>query len=120
MTMAELQSLSDDSLVSLYEAARTQPHDADTKQFLRALELRAIARGGRVFSVKTGVSYAWNDGQESVVRIVFAKEQAMAARNAHALAEREGRQKRQEERRAMERIALMAMAQGEARAKKHR
>ncbi len=120
MTLTELQSLSDDSLVSLYEAARTRPRDADAKQLLRALELRAIARGGLVFCLQIGVSYTWHDGQESVIRIAFKKEHAMATRNALAAAEREVRQKRQEERQAIERTDLMAMAQGEARAKKHR
>ncbi len=78
MTSDELQNLSDDDLIALYEQARTQPRDPETKRIRRALEHRTHEKGGQVLNSETGVRYVWDDGQESIIRGRLGKEHAQA------------------------------------------
>ncbi len=82
MTVTELQNLSDDDLVSLYEQHRSRPLDLETRKILRALERRALRCGGQVLHSESGVRYCWDEVQETVTRSVFNKEHARATSRA--------------------------------------
>ncbi len=68
MTQTELQALSDDDMIALYEEARARPREPETRRLLRALERRTCAQGGQILNATTGVRYIWHDGQESLIR----------------------------------------------------